>query len=387
MMFGYEKKQLEDLNALFTASEIMQQPEFWGRTYEMIAQQENKIRSFVKKHVTKETRIVFTGAGSSDYIGDTIVNYLSHKLKVRMEAIATTDIVSNPEDYLEQDTKTILVSFARSGNSPESVGAYHLFQNQVKEITQVIITCNKDGELAAQAEKEKDHFVFLLPEETNDKSFAMTSSLSCMMLSALLFFDMDHLEENKKYVDIMIKQGKEILEKQWQAIKILSLQLAQRLVYLGSGCYHGLVQELALKNMELTNGRIPTMQESILGFRHGPKTFMNDETNIIVLLSQDEYTNLYAKDLIQEIHQDKGNHKLTVLSYLDDSCLKNTCDTYITVAGKKIPDNYACFNYLLYGQLLGFFNALSLGISPDNPSPDGTVNRVVKGVTIHKYSK
>ncbi len=387
MMFGYEKQELEKLNALCTASEIMQQPELWDKTYQMIVQNKSKIKNFLNKNVTKEARVIFTGAGSSDYIGDTIVNYLSRKIKVRTEAIATTDIVSNPEDYLEEDTKTVLVSFARSGNSPESVGAYHLFQNHVKEIAQVIITCNKDGELAKQAEKEKDHFVFLLPEETNDKSFAMTSSLSCMMLAALLFFDIDHLEENKNFVDIIIEQGKEILENQWQTIKDLSMQPVQRLVYLGSGCFHGLVQELALKNMELTNGRIATMQESILGFRHGPKTFMDDETNIIVLLSQDDYTNLYCKDLLQEIHQDKGNHKLTVFSYEEDSSLKNNCDTYISVAGKRIPDNYACFNYLLYGQLLGFFNSLGLGIAPDNPSPDGTVNRVVKGVTIHKYTK
>jgi tagatose-6-phosphate ketose/aldose isomerase len=26
-----------------------------------------------------------------------------------------------------------------------------------------------------------------------------------------------------------------------------------------------------------------------------------------------------------------------------------------------------------------------LGFTPDNPFPDGTVNRVVKGVTIHRH--
>lgn len=385
MIFGYEKKELEKLNALCTASEIMQQPELWSETYRLVVQNETDIRSFLKKHVTKDAKVIFTGAGSSDYIGDTIVNYLSHKMNVRMEAIATTDIVSNPEEYVEEDTKTVLVSFARSGNSPESVGAYNLFQDHVKDIVQVIITCNKEGELAKQAEMEKDNFVFLLPDKTNDKGFAMTSSLSCMMLAALLFFDIDHLKENKKYIDIIIEQGKEILENQWQEIKNLSTYPVQRLVYLGAGCFHGLIQELALKNMELTNGRIATIQESILGFRHGPKTFMDDKTNIIVLMSQDDYTNLYCKDLIREIHHDNGNHRLTVFSYKDERSLVNTCDTYITVAGKQIPDNYACFNYLLYGQLLGFFNSLELGITPDNPSPDGTVNRVVKGVTIHNY--
>ena len=235
------------------------------------------------------------------------------------------------------------------------------------------------------AKASDDGYVIILPDETNDKSFAMTSSFSCMMLSALLFFDVAHIEENKAIVDAISRQGEQILDSQWQLVKELSDAGPKRVVYLGTGCFHGLVQELALKNMELTNGEIATIQESVLGFRHGPKTFMDDTTMIVVLMSQDAYTNLYCRDLIREIHGNKGTHKLTVISYGEDEQLRGMCDTYITVAGEAVPDVYAAFNYLLYGQLLGLFNSLHLGITPDNPNPEGIVNRVVKGVTIHEY--
>lgn len=42
---------------------------------------------------------------------------------------------------------------------------------------------------------------------------------------------------------------------------------------------------------------------------------------------------------------------------------------------------------MLFGQMFGLFNSMRLGISLDNPRPDGTVNRVVKGVIIHKYNR
>ena len=36
-----------------------------------------------------------------------------------------------------------------------------------------------------------------------------------------------------------------------------------------------------------------------------------------------------------------------------------------------------------FAQLFALHRSAALGLSPDNPFPDGTVNRVVKGVTIH----
>lgn len=387
MIFGFSEEQLKALGAIFTATEINQQPKLWKRTLEIVEENRSDIKEFLNKKLSEKTRVILTGAGTSDYVGDSIYLHLRKVLGNRVEAIATTDLVSNPMEFIEEDAQTILVSFARSGNSPESVGAYNLFAENVKNISNIVVTCNKDGALATMANENDGNLVILMPEESNDKSFAMTSSFTCMMLAALLLFDIDNLESNKKVVDTIIKQGEDILCNKWNLAKEISDYDAKKIVYLGSGCLCGLGQELALKNLELTSGRVVSVNESILGFRHGPKSITDDETVIIALMSLDKHTKLYDLDLIREIHNDGGNHKLVVIDYKDDEALKDICNKHIAIDGEDVPMVYTCLNYVLFGQLVGMFNSLKLEISPDNPRPDGTVNRVVKGVTIHEYNK
>lgn len=387
MIFGMDIDNIKSLGGIFTATEIRQQPKLWLETYKIIEDNKSLIESFLSKNIKSNTRIILTGAGTSDYIGDTIYLYLSKKLNLRVEAIATTDLVSNPSEFIEEDVPTILVSYARSGNSPESIGAYNIFQENVKDIAQVIVTCNKDGELAKKSRGNDNSLCLLMPELSNDKSFAMTSSFSCMLLASLLLFDIKNLETNKRYLDIVVKQGEFVLDHNWRDIKELVDLNSERVVYLGSGILKGLAQEMALKNLELTSGKVVTVYESILGFRHGPKSIINDNTLVICMNSTNEYTNLYDMDLIKEINGDSGNHKLAVISYSNNKELCNHCDKYITIDGEEVPEVFTVFNYMLFGQMFGFFSSLKLGISPDNPRPDGTVNRVVKGVVIHKYKK
>lgn len=385
MIFGKSLEELEKIKAIFTATEIRQQPELWRETYKLILDQKEAIQRFINKNVDKNTRIVLTGAGTSDYVGDTVALELNKKLEAKVEAIATTDIVSNPNEHIEKSVKTILVSYARSGNSPESIGAYDLFENNVDDITQIVITCNKDGDLAKRCVNNEKNMLVLMPEKSNDKSFAMTSSFSCMTLATLLIFDIENIERNKEFVEIVSAQAEEILDNRWSEIKQLVDYEAERVVYLGSGTLKGLCQEMALKNLELTSGQVTTVCESVLGFRHGPKSIINDKTLVIIMATNEEYTKLYDIDLIKEIHNDLGNHKLTVITYENDEIMKENCTNYICIDGKAIPNIYKVFNYMIFGQMFGYLNSLKLNISPDNPRPDGTVNRVVKGVVIHQY--
>ena len=385
MIFGKSLEELEKIKAIFTATEIRQQPELWRETYKLILDQKESIQGFINKNVDKNTRIVLTGAGTSDYVGDTVALELNKKLEAKVEAIATTDIVSNPNEHIEKNVKTILVSYARSGNSPESIGAYDLFENNVDDITQIVITCNKDGDLAKRCVNNEKNMLVLMPEKSNDKSFAMTSSFSCMTLATLLIFDIENIENNKEFVEIVSAQAEEILDNRWSEIKQLVDYEAERVVYLGSGTLKGLCQEMALKNLELTSGQVTTVCESVLGFRHGPKSIINDKTLVIIMATNEEYTKLYDIDLIKEIHNDLGNHKLTVITYENDEAMKENCSNYICINGESVPNIYKVFNYMIFGQMFGYLSSLKLNISPDNPRPDGTVNRVVKGVVIHQY--
>ncbi|MGL5614716.1 MAG: SIS domain-containing protein [Sarcina sp.] len=384
MYFNLEEKELVEKSAIFTAKEIYMQPKVWEESYEIIKNKKDEIKKFFNIALTEEVRVILTGAGTSDYVGDTVEKYLRRLVKREIEAIATTDIVSAPEDYLEK-RKTILVSYARSGNSPESIGAFEILDKNIKEIYHLVITCNKEGDLAKKAENKENALVLIMPEKSNDKSFAMTSSFSAMLLSTILAFDIDNLENNKKYLDIIKIQGERIVREDYKQLLEVSNYDFDRLVYLGTGFLKELSQEMALKNLELTSGKIETVSESVLGFRHGPKSIINDKTLIIVMTAVDDYSYKYDLDLIREIKGDSGNHRLVVISYDYKRELENYSDKYISVKGEEVSYIFTIFNYMLFGQIFGMLNSLKLGISPDNPRPDGTVNRVVQGVNIYDY--
>lgn len=386
-IFGFTKEELSSLKATYTANEIYQQPELWKETLNIVENNKEAINKFLEKNLNKDNvRIILTGAGTSAYVGDTIYLYLAKKLGKRVEAIATTDFVSNPDEYIDENANTLLVSYARSGNSPESVGTYDLFEKKVKNLAHIVVTCNKEGELAKKSQEKEGNLVLIMPEKSNDKSFAMTSSFTCMTLATLLLFDIANLEKNKKIVEELATKGQASLDNQWKDAKSISDLGAERIVYVGSGALKGLCHEMALKNLELTSGKQVTVCESILGFRHGPKSIINNNTLVIFLCSTNYYTALYDYDLIKEVYNDEGTQKVAVLSYFDRENLKEISHKYITANGSKLDDTFIAFNYIILGQMISFFNSLRLEISPDNPRPDGTVNRVVQGVIIHEYN-
>ncbi|PQD96657.1 SIS domain-containing protein [Pradoshia eiseniae] len=383
-----EKEVLE--GAKHTAREISQQPELWQEAFEAVETNKDVIKAFLREHVfSKNARIIFTGAGTSAYVGDTASPLLRRKLSNQVESVATTDIVSNPLNYLKPDQPTVLISFARSGNSPESVATYDLAKQLVADLSQIIITCNPEGKLAEAARQDEKTLLLLMPEESNDQGFAMTSSFSCMYLTALSIFQLDNLGEWKKKVQLACDNTRYILESNYkEIIKLVQLE-KKKVVYLGSSTLKGLAQETSLKNLELASGKIPTFFESVLGFRHGPKSIVDDETLLFVFMSNDSYTRKYELDLLRELKNDGGAKTVVAISNFTNDDLRANSDVILTVPEDDttiIEDDLIALNYLVFGQLFALFNSIHLGVTPDNPSPSGIVNRVVKGVEIYNFS-
>lgn len=387
-MFGFNKEEWEKINGINTATEIFNQPKLWLETLDIIDSNQEKISKFMKNKVKKENlRIIFTGAGTSAYIGEIITPYLNTKERWDFQAIPSTDIVSNPEMYLKRDIPTIMVSFARSGNSPESIATYNLANQLIDDINHVFITCNKEGELANISTQNEDVLLLLMPEESNDKGFAMTSSFSCMTIAALLLFDRDNFEKNRNQLLETARLGKEILNNGHTNLEKFVEENFSRVVYLGTGTFDGLAKESSLKLLELTRGQIISHSETVLGFRHGPKSIINDDTYIIVYISDKEYPNKYDRDLINEIYHDVGEHKLITIGKKYSKDIENISNYHIFLNNAESIDNEVFIGllYVLYAQIFALLSSVKLGIEPDNPSPSGTVNRVVKGVTIYDY--
>src|SRR5271156_1440390 len=117
-----DETTLSRAGALWTAREIAQQPASWLRTQDVIGGHTTSIGRFLAPLLARtDLRIILTGAGSSAFIGECLAPLLLSRLGRRVEAIATTDLLSGPTQYLQRDVPTLLVSFGRSGSSPESV--------------------------------------------------------------------------------------------------------------------------------------------------------------------------------------------------------------------------------------------------------------------------
>lgn len=352
---------LENENvACNTSFEICSQPDKWKLLYQDYLQKEKDLRAFFEKiNLDNSFDIIFTGAGSSEFIGNILMPLLNSTKTYNFKSVATTDIVTNPEMYLNKDKKTLLISFARSGDSPESVATVNIANSLVKNIYHLYITCNPNGHLALQAKNNENAFTFLMPAGTNDKGFAMTSSLSCMLLTAILIFYkpkdvLQKIEDVRKYCLNSVDRIKELANKEHD-----------RIVILGSGPFKGLSQELALKVMELTAGKCIAKFDSTLGFRHGPKSIITKDTIVFILKNPIKHASLYDNDLYQEILEDKITKD--VYLYSEDTDL-------IT----------AIFTYLMYGQMFAFFKSRHFNLNTDNPFPHGEVNRVVKKFKIYE---
>jgi tagatose-6-phosphate ketose/aldose isomerase len=374
--------ELQRLRAVWTAREIEQQPRAWLRTAQVLRDQSAQLNGFLKPLLAMaRLRIILTGAGSSAYIGQCLAAQLSRTLNRHVEAIATTDLVSGPHDYLRAELPTLLVSFGRSGNSPESLAAVQTTAHLVKHCYQLIITCNAQGQLYQRCADDPRSLALLLPEETHDRSFAMTSSFTCMLLAGRMALSGPMPGDP---MPALSAAGMRVLSQYAPAMRELALQHHARVVFLGSKGMQGLAREAALKLMELTDGAVVTLADSPLGFRHGPKTIINDDTLVFLFESNDPLTRRYDLDLAHELRRDaRAKRVISISTQSDPACPPQDQMLLPELAGADEMDLMPAF--VMFAQLYAFQRALQMGNSPDSPSASGTVNRVVQGVTIHPF--
>ena len=387
-LLGLEISKLEDCSGLNTAKEIIQQPDTWRESIKNLIKNKIEIKSFIDSFLSKkEFRIILTGAGTSAFAGEVCEPYLTSLLNKRVEAIATTDLVASPKSYFIKDIPTLLVSFARSGNSPESVHAVNLASQLVDDLYQIVITCNENGKLAKNTVNDEKSLLLLMPPQTNDLGFAMTSSFTTMVLNAMAVFNINNIENFSSDVDKLSNSVNDFIENNIEKVTSLSNEDFERIVYLGSSTSKGIARESALKVLELTAGKVNASYDTPLGFRHGPKSVVDDETVSVIYISNDEYTRKYDLDLAKEMLTHKKNDKVVIVGDNIEEDILNKADYVFNVENI----NYNVENKVLlplqqiiFGQMLSFLKSVNLGITPDNPCPTGEVNRVVQGVILHE---
>ena len=368
----------------WTEKEIRQQPECWIRSLNNIERMRLTIDDFLAPLLRKnDLRIVLTGAGTSAFIGDIIAPWLSSHTGKNISAVPTTDLVTNPMDYLNPAHPLLLVSFARSGNSPESVAAVELANQFVPECYHLSITCNEAGSLYQNAVDSDNAFALLMPAETHDRGFAMTSSITTMMASCLAVFAPDAIGCNT-FRDVA-DRCQAILTSLGDFIHgVFGTDSWKRIVYLGSGGLQGVARESALKVLELTAGKLAAFYDSPTGFRHGPKSLVDNDTLVVVLVSSHPYTRQYDLDLLAELRRDRQAMRVVAIAADTDTVIE-AGPHILLPPSRTFMDVELAFCFLMYAQIFALTQSLHVGNTPDTPSASGTVNRVVQGVVIHPW--
>jgi len=378
---GHPQAALEAAGGIWTAREIAQQPAIWTTIESGMRREAAALRAFLDPLLARPNlRIVLTGAGTSAFVGECLAPALKRRTQRRVDAVATTDLVGSPDNWLESAVPTLLVSFARSGNSPESVAAVAIAEKGLPECHHLIVTCNAEGSLYRLRQRLRNSHAVLLPEETNDRGFAMTSSFTGMLLAASLAFDLASWETPADIAG----WAAPVLETGLPLLANLVRAGFERVVYLGSNAFKGLAREAALKMLELSDGNVVALAETPLGFRHGPKTIVNARTLVVVLLGNDPYTRRYDLDVLNELRSDGVAGRVLALSAqtLD---VPHPDDIVLAPGAGAISDLALCLPYVMFAQAFAFLQSLALKLRPDVPNAGGTVSRVVRGVTIYPW--
>lgn len=362
-----------DLDRWATTREIKRQPAIWRSFAPRLAGVAAEIKAWVAERRPDE--VWFCGAGTSAFVGETLASYLNTAPgPIRFRAIPTTDLIAAPRNYLRPGVRLLVVSFGRSGNSSETIGTLDLLAAHAPEADRLHITCNAQSALARTDNAGPGELRnIVLPPETDDSGFAMTSSYTTMLLTALACFDPAPPAPVGEMLARLADGADTLLAGQLD--RLIALPVPERAVFLGSGPLTGSSRESALKVLELAAGQIPTSWDSTLGFRHGPKAITNAKTCVFVLLSSDPHTRRYDTDLATEVAAQFGDH---VVLRLGDPA-----------AGADIPvpsvgnDAWSSVLYVVVAQLLSVIWSHKLGMTVDNPFASGNLTRVVAGVKLY----
>lgn len=354
-----------------TEREIAAQPDIWEDWSLGLCGIAADISAWI---VAREPDVIWlTGAGTSAFIGDALGVYLDTRLHgIPVRSVPSTDLVARPGDYLKPGLRPLVVSFGRSGDSSETRGTLGLLDRDCPAADRLNITCNAGSALATRAhDGPGSQRVIVLPDACHDRGFAMTSSYTTMLLTALACLSGVDADAISRNLGTLAVAARRLLQ------DVPNLPRPARAVFLGSGPHLGTARESALKVLELAAGRVVTAWDSTLGFRHGPKAITDDDTTILVFLSSDPLARKYDEDVVAEL---RSQFPATRIVSIGDRSHDATPDLAISTG---LPDAWNTALYVLVAQSLSVAWSKSLELNVDDPFEGGTLSRVVNNVRIY----
>ena len=367
-----------------TLHEILQQPSTWLDTCQRLIGHGPELAA----KLAGMSSIVVTGSGSSQFAGECVRQVLQKELTIAVEAVDGGALLTHGGRAMPPGRPALVVSLARSGDSPESVGAVSLLLETEPSVRHLVLTCNRNGGLARRRNGEDGIEAVVLDARTNDRSLVMTSSFTNLVLAARFLGMHTKPERYRAACTALSELCTLLLTSHTGAIARVARSGFRRAVFLGSGPNFGAAREAALKMLEMTGGRVPAIAETYLGLRHGPMSFVHEDTLLVCFLSSDPLLRQYESDLIRELNRKKlGSGKLLSGERIGTD-LPAAGDTAIELPGMaELGDDNTPVLHVVAGQLLAFFRCRQEGLKPDSPSEDGVISRVVEGFPLHRHAQ
>lgn len=385
---GLPISEQEARGVLFTAREIAQQPDTWRSTLEIFKHNQERICSFlesvgVQGQLEDRPVVMLVGAGTSDYIGYALELLLRQKWGCEVSACASTELLPNLDDYVVPGQRYLWISFSRSGDSPEAVAVVEQAIKLHPSIAHLVITCNAQARLISVCENAKHACSIVLDDAVNDRSLAMTSSFTNMVLMGQCLAHAWSIEEYGAILERLVGAGRTFMPQAEKEAERLSSPALSRACMVGTGSLASVAKESALKVLEMTAGQLKTMSETTLGLRHGPMAALDAETLFVCFVSGEVCRTNYAADLLREVGEKKITaRRIAVGPASAREKIAPYCESYLAV-DNGIADAYRPVVDVIFGQLLGFYCSVARGLKPDAPSPGGVINRVVEKFKIY----
>jgi tagatose-6-phosphate ketose/aldose isomerase len=380
----------EERGLLHTPHEITQQSVTWNSTWNLFEERLPEIQAFLIKAglhgpIAMRPVIYLVGAGTSDYIGRCLHHILRQRWQCEVEAVSSTSLLVEFSERVLKDRPYLWISFSRSGDSPEGVAVLQRALAEELQISHLVVSCNAGGKMTQMIVGKDNCLSIMLGKETNDQGLAMTSSFTNMVIFGQALAHTWSADEYAPIVKSMCTAADSFLPISAKMAKTLAELDYKRACFIGSSALAGVAQESALKLLELTAGKVKTMYQTTLGLRHGPMAALDQETLFIIFLSTDAARQRYEIDLLQEVERKQlVGASIAVIGCGSSLSLESKGIQVLAPNSHwNVPDLYRPALDVLFGQTLGLFFSLHLGLTPDSPSPNGAISRVVQPIEIY----
>jgi tagatose-6-phosphate ketose/aldose isomerase len=373
---------------VFTPREIAQQPDTWQTTLRIFQDNQEQICALldevgVRGPVEQRPVVMLIGAGTSDYVGGALELLLRQKWGCEVSSVASTELLPNLDSYVVPGRKYLWISFSRSGDSPEGVAVLEQAIPMYPGVAHLVVTCNAHARMAAICKDVKRACVVVLDDAVNDRSLAMTSSFTNMIVMGHCLANAWSIEEYSVVLKQLVQAGLDLLPRAAEEAERIAMRGFSRACFIGTGALASVAKESALKVLEMTAGQVKTMSETVLGLRHGPMAALDTQTLFLCFVSGDERRAKYAMDLLHEIGEKQVvAERIAVGPRSLTAQFAPFCDSYVALED-DIDDAYRAVVDVIFGQLLGLYCSVAHDLKPDSPSPGGVINRVVQKFRIY----